>query len=86
MRPKRYLGTTRTGERRVFLSATTPTEATHGEEFISVLGPFRTLRAAMLTAMTHPNPHIQHVQDAERIAARLAREARENGGPQCKRS
>lgn len=68
-----YVGTRHGGQRAAFKAAATPTPATHGADFAAVLGPFRTLRAAMLAALTHPNPHIATVADAERIAARLAR-------------
>ena len=44
-----------------------------GETVLALIGPFRTVRAAELTAKTGAgNPHIQCVADAERIAKRLA--------------
>lgn len=58
--------------RVVFKSANTPTPEAY-PQFASVIGPFRTKRAAILTAVTGGNnPHIQHVRDAERIAKSLA--------------
>ncbi|HEU4344088.1 MAG TPA: hypothetical protein VFU31_21240 [Candidatus Binatia bacterium] len=70
MRTKPYVGF-RAGKRPVVFRATaTPTEASHGNLYLAVMGPFRTVRAARLTARTHPNPHIYHVTDAERIAER----------------
>lgn len=41
-----YVGTTRMGGKRIFKSNVTPTKATHGEEYCSMVGPFRTKRAA----------------------------------------
>lgn len=54
-------------ERTVFKATETPTRAAF-PQYGAVVGPFRTKRAAILCAVTHPNPHIQHVRDAERIA------------------
>jgi hypothetical protein len=66
---KRYYVGLREGRRFVFNSPETPTVATHGSRYSSVIGPFRTKRAAILTAVTGGvNPHIRTVADAERIA------------------
>ena len=77
-RPRIYVGHNATVGKRpeVFKSLTPPTAASHGHLYAAVVGPFRTLRAAILDATTYPNPHIYHVDDAERIARRLAREGR----------
>jgi len=37
-------------------------------EYAAVVGPFKTKRAAYVASSTYPNPHIQTVADAERIA------------------
>jgi hypothetical protein len=74
---KRYFVGLRDGKRFVFASKVIPTQATHGARYVSVIGPFRTKRAAILTAVTGgSNPHIQQVSDAERIAKRLATDVR----------
>lgn len=59
----------------IFRAAETPTRATHGRSYAMVIGPFRTRRAAEFMRDTSPNPHVQCVADAERIAARLAKGA-----------
>ena len=67
-----YVGK-REGKGYVFKSDIVPTEATHGQRYRAVIGPFRTKRAAILCAVTGGyNPHIQHVNDAGRIAKRPA--------------
>lgn len=65
-----YVGRTPSGVRQIFKSDTTPTHATHGHLYTSVLGPFRTKRGAMfdIAVGTANNPHIRSVADAERIA------------------
>ena len=55
----------------VFRADASPTFATHGEHFAAVMGPFRTKRAAIFTAETRPNPHVQTVADAERIVKNI---------------
>ena len=37
-------------------------------QYGAVVGPFRTKRAAYVASSTYPNPHIQTVADAERVA------------------
>ena len=60
--------------RRVFKSEMVPTQSTHGHLFSAVIGPFRTKRGACFCALFgHNNPHIQHVNDAERIAKEVER-------------
>ncbi len=57
------------GRREVFKAAATPSQASHGQRYAAVIGPFRTLRAARLMAQQGgTNPHLQCVADAERIA------------------
>lgn len=57
------------GKREVFLSKSVPTETSHGDQYNAVIGPFRTLKAAVLMRDSgYNNPHMQHVDDAERIA------------------
>ncbi|MFA5136954.1 MAG: hypothetical protein WC489_06235 [Patescibacteria group bacterium] len=65
-----YVGV-KSGARAVFTAKKTPTVESHGEKYGYVIGPFRTKAAAELMRDTHPNPHIQTVADAERIAKRL---------------
>ena len=66
----RYYVGFRDGGSFVFTADSAPTRASHGHRCASVIGPFRTKRAAVLTAVTRPNPHILSVSDAERIAAK----------------
>jgi hypothetical protein len=70
---KWYVGVKSSGARTPFKSEFTPTRETHGNLFGAVIGPFRTKRGAMFdAAVGRNNPHIQHVRDAERIAAKYA--------------
>jgi hypothetical protein len=65
---KWYLGHKEDGS-VLFRCAKTPTEATHGELYNSVLGPFRTKRGAVFALRYgRGNPHIRCVDDAERLA------------------
>lgn len=72
MRTRIYVGHKAGSKPQVFRSETEPTRDTHGHLYAAVVGPFRTMRAAKLDAETWPNPHIYHVDDAERIARQLA--------------
>lgn len=56
--------------REVFRSATVPTQASHGDRFAAVWGPFRTRKAADFAASWRAvnNPHALTVADVERIA------------------
>ena len=55
------------GKREVFTSAETPTKQSH-PQFNAVIGPFRTKKAAEFTVECGGNnPHIQCVNDAERL-------------------
>lgn len=71
-----YLGLktrNRIAVRAMFRSATEPTQATHGRRFAAVVGPFKTVRGCK--AMIHfglNNPHMRHVNDAERIGKQYA--------------
>ena len=52
-----------------FKARSEPTEKTHGAEYAAVIGPFVTRRGAEYMAQYGVgNPHLQHVNDAERIA------------------
>lgn len=62
-----YVGHKAGSGRVVFRSPETPTPEAF-PQFGAVVGPFRTMRAALLSADTYPNPHIRCVADAERIA------------------
>ena len=53
----------------IFRCAFTPTHKTHGEKYIYVIGEFRTLRGAeFYVNYGANNPHICHVNDAEKLA------------------
>lgn len=61
--------------RTVFQSVTTPTRETC--PYVYVIGPFRTLAGAQFMAeYGQGNPHCQHVNDAERLALRIAKESK----------
>jgi hypothetical protein len=70
-RTRPYVGFRRGGQPVVFRAEAEPTERDYGRLYFAVMGPFRTARAARLTAESNPNPHIQTVADAERIAANI---------------
>jgi len=58
------------GER--FRSEVTPTAETHGDRYLYVVGPFRTVAGAEYMARYGANnPHCQTVAEAERAAARM---------------
>lgn len=61
--------------REIFRSSSEPTSQSHGDKYLAVMGPFRTIRGAK--AEVHyglNNPHICHVRDAERIGKKYAKE------------
>lgn len=61
------------GHRERFQSDGTPVRETHGQLYAAVIGPFRTVRGAkFMVDHGTANPHIQCVNDAERIAKELA--------------
>lgn len=54
---------------KVFRSKTTPTEKSHGYSYKYIIGPFKTMRGAKFMAKYGKNnPHLQCVDDAERMA------------------
>jgi len=64
---KAYLGYAR-GVWEAFTSDTEPTEATHGDTFVLVWGPFCSLKAAKWIGPRTPgNPHFGTARQAERI-------------------
>ena len=66
-----YVGC-KAGAREVFTAECTPTAQTHGTLYAAVIGPFRTKRGAQFMALCGgSNPHVQCVNDAERIAKEL---------------
>lgn len=66
---KRYYVGWNGNESEVFLSAEEPTEATHGDKYAGVIGPFRTKDGAdYMAKYGRGNPHVQTVSDAERLA------------------
>jgi hypothetical protein len=68
MSTKIYVGHGHDDFKGIFRSDVTPTEDTHGSQYRYVVGPFRTLRAAEFMAQYgYNNPHLQCVEDAERI-------------------
>ena len=57
------------GRRVMFLSASEPTEATHGHLFHAVVGPFDTVEGArFMERYGGGNPHCRCVDEAERLA------------------
>jgi len=60
------------GRDEVFQHDSTPTEESHGKQYGAATGPFRTLAGAQYMAQysQHNNPHLQTVDDAERLAAK----------------
>ena len=70
MSKRLYLGIAEGGGREVFLSATVPTERSHGQLFLCAVGPFRTRRGAnFMRDYGRGNPHCRCVAEAERLAA-----------------
>ena len=69
MKTKYYVGLKQFNKRDVFKSALEPTQQSHGEFYNAVIGPFRTKAGACFMAdHGRNNPHIQTVNDAERLA------------------
>ena len=69
MKNRVYMGYKLAGGREVFRSTSEPTQETHGQTYAAVIGPFRTVRAArFMRDCGANNPHLQCVNDAERIA------------------
>jgi hypothetical protein len=68
MKPRIYIGI-HDATRVIFRSEQEPTQATHGNLYAAVIGPFKTLRGArFMRAHGRNNPHAQTVADAERLA------------------
>lgn len=63
--PRPYVGY-KNDKRTVFKSAATPTQETHGDRYGAVVGPFRTMRAAIWMAK-YRGPVARDVAYAERI-------------------
>ena len=58
-----------TGKLERFQYVGTPVRETHGDLYAAVIGPFRTVRGAkFMQRYGANNPHLQHVNDAERLA------------------
>lgn len=56
--------------REVFTSDLEPTENTHGNKYLAVIGPFDTTHGAdFMARFGMGNPHCQCVTDAEQLAA-----------------
>lgn len=73
MRRKNYVGLRSDGKREIFLSATVPTEQSHGNRFEAVIGPFRTRQGAQfMKDYGANNPHCRTVREAEKLAAKCA--------------
>lgn len=69
MKPRYYVGIRPDRTRQLFRASETPTETSHGHLYVAATGPFRTKRgAAVDTLYGFGNPHICHVDDAERLA------------------
>lgn len=80
MADKIYVGTKPDHSREVFRSATKPTDESHGKTYLSVTGPFRTVRGAQFMALYQDgsNPHLLTVADAERAAKRDGKSQAQN--------
>ncbi len=73
MKAKFYVGTKLDGIYETFKSQNEPTQESHGKQYLAVIGPFITKRGADFMAKHGKgNPHLQHVDDAERIAKQYA--------------
>lgn len=71
---KPYVGIKPGGTRELFKAETPPTETTHGDQYLAVIGPFRAMRAAkFMRDYGRGNPHCLCVQDAEKLSKIYAR-------------
>ena len=62
-----YVGLT-PQHRMVFSSQITPTEASHGDKYNAVIGPFATKRGAIfMQEHGAGNPHCRNVAEAEKL-------------------
>ena len=76
MQNKIYMGVTRELVREVFRATKTPSRKKY-PEYLYVVGPFRTVRAAKLMALIGSNnPHCTCVSQAEALAKLIAHEGR----------
>lgn len=75
MRRKWYVGLYGCG-RMAFGTKAPVSEATHGNSYHAVIGPFKTMRAARFMARYggSGNPHLQTVADAEMWAKKAEQE------------
>lgn len=65
-----YVGITPSCRYEVFRANVIPTQLDYGLTYRAIIGPFRTKRGARyMAAYGRGNPHLQHVDDAERFAA-----------------
>ena len=69
-RKRQYVGIRRDNFKyERFASEETPGLASHSQIYAAIIGPFRTARGAQYMAdYGRGNPHLQHVDDAERFA------------------
>lgn len=73
MKTRLYVGIREGAKREILRSATEPTHATHGADYLCTIGPFRTRRGAeFMRDYGRGNPHCVCVADAERLARREA--------------
>ena len=77
MTQKFYVGCKYPNPREVFKSESLPLYSTHGDRYSACIGPFRTKRGAEFMAKyRESNPHLCHVNDAERIAKKYGEKCR----------
>ena len=70
---KWYVGRSANRPYTAFRSATVPTWESHGDRYAAVIGPFRTMRAALWAERYgRGNPHFRTVADAEAYAKKEA--------------
>jgi len=66
---KTYVGRRAGAGAEIFSVGTEPTEATHGDRYAAVIGPFKSITGArIMVAHGGGNPHIQGTWDADRMA------------------
>lgn len=69
---KRFYVGQRNGFRQVFSSLEKPTDASHGDDYTAVIGPFRTRAGAeFMRKHGENNPHCRTVRDAENLAMKV---------------
>lgn len=77
IKTKPYVGIKHNHEREIFRASDGPTRELYGSLYLYVIGPFRTVRGARFCQLYgRGNPHVQHVDDAERLARAQARKER----------